>query len=31
MVAGRIAAETTSKELAADPEAQRRWLGVQTG
>jgi branched-chain amino acid transport system ATP-binding protein len=31
MVAGRIAAETTSKELASDPEAQRRWLGVQRG
>jgi branched-chain amino acid transport system ATP-binding protein len=29
MVAGRIAAETTSKELVSDPEAQRRWLGVQ--
>jgi branched-chain amino acid transport system ATP-binding protein len=31
MVAGRIVAETTSKELVADPEAQRRWLGVQHG
>jgi branched-chain amino acid transport system ATP-binding protein len=31
MVAGQIAAETTSKELIADPEAQRRWLGVQHG
>jgi branched-chain amino acid transport system ATP-binding protein len=31
MVAGRIAAETTSKELVNDPEAQRRWLGVQHG
>ena len=31
MVAGRIFAETTSAELANDPEAQRRWLGVETG
>jgi branched-chain amino acid transport system ATP-binding protein len=31
MVAGEIAAETTSKELVSDPEAQRRWLGVQHG
>ena len=31
MVAGQIAAETTSQELVADPEAQRRWLGVQHG
>jgi branched-chain amino acid transport system ATP-binding protein len=31
MVAGRIATETTSKELVSDPEAQRRWLGVQHG
>ena len=31
MVGGRIVAETTSKELVADPEAQRRWLGVQHG
>jgi branched-chain amino acid transport system ATP-binding protein len=31
MVAGKIVAETTSKELASDPEAQRRWLGVQHG
>jgi branched-chain amino acid transport system ATP-binding protein len=31
MVAGEIAAETTAKELVADPEAQRRWLGVQHG
>ncbi len=29
MVGGQIAAETTSKELVSDPEAQRRWLGVQ--
>jgi len=29
MVAGRISAETTSTELAKDPEAQRRWLGVE--
>src|SRR3954469_10938019 len=29
MVGGQIAAETTAKELAGDPEAQRRWLGVQ--
>jgi branched-chain amino acid transport system ATP-binding protein len=29
MVAGRIFAETTSSELANDPEAQRRWLGVE--
>jgi branched-chain amino acid transport system ATP-binding protein len=29
MVAGRIAAETTAQELANDPEAQRRWLGVE--
>ena len=31
MVAGRIAAETTGAELAHDPEAQRRWLGVERG
>jgi branched-chain amino acid transport system ATP-binding protein len=31
MVAGRIAAETTAAELAHDPEAQRRWLGVERG
>jgi branched-chain amino acid transport system ATP-binding protein len=31
MVAGRIFAETTSAELASDPEAQRRWLGVEHG
>jgi branched-chain amino acid transport system ATP-binding protein len=31
MVAGRIAAETTASELAHDPEAQRRWLGVERG
>jgi branched-chain amino acid transport system ATP-binding protein len=29
MVAGRIFAETTAAELASDPEAQRRWLGVE--
>jgi branched-chain amino acid transport system ATP-binding protein len=29
MVAGRIFAETTASELANDPEAQRRWLGVE--
>jgi branched-chain amino acid transport system ATP-binding protein len=31
MVAGRIFAETTSSELVNDPEAQRRWLGVEHG
>jgi branched-chain amino acid transport system ATP-binding protein len=31
MVAGRIFAETTATELAHDPEAQRRWLGVEHG
>jgi branched-chain amino acid transport system ATP-binding protein len=31
MVAGRIFAETTSAELVNDPEAQRRWLGVEHG
>jgi len=31
MVAGRIAAETTAGELASDPDAQRRWLGVERG
>jgi branched-chain amino acid transport system ATP-binding protein len=31
MVAGRIFAETTSTELATDPDAQRRWLGVEHG
>ena len=31
MVAGRIAAETTAAELVADPEAQRRCLGVERG
>ena len=31
MVAGTIAAETTAAELAHDPEAQRRWLGVERG
>jgi branched-chain amino acid transport system ATP-binding protein len=29
MVSGRIAAETTAERLAADPEAQRRYLGVE--
>ena len=29
MVAGRIAAETTAAELENDPEAQRRYLGVE--
>ncbi len=29
MVAGRIAAETTAARLASDPEAQRRYLGVE--
>jgi branched-chain amino acid transport system ATP-binding protein len=31
MVGGRIFAETTAGELATDPEAQRRWLGVEHG
>jgi branched-chain amino acid transport system ATP-binding protein len=31
MVAGRIFAETTAAELVSDPEAQRRWLGVERG
>jgi len=31
MVAGRIAAETTAQEIAGDPDAQRRWLGVERG
>jgi branched-chain amino acid transport system ATP-binding protein len=31
MVAGRIFAETTAAELAADPELQRRFLGVERG
>ena len=31
MVAGQIAAETTAAELVHDPEAQRRWLGVERG
>jgi branched-chain amino acid transport system ATP-binding protein len=31
MVAGQIATETTAAELASDPEAQRRWLGVERG
>jgi len=29
MVAGSIFAETTARELASDPEAQRRFLGVE--
>jgi branched-chain amino acid transport system ATP-binding protein len=29
MVAGRIAAETTARELNEDPDAQRRYLGVE--
>jgi branched-chain amino acid transport system ATP-binding protein len=29
MIAGRIAAETTAEELAKDPDAQRRFLGVE--
>jgi branched-chain amino acid transport system ATP-binding protein len=29
MVSGRIAAETTAAQLSADPEAQRRYLGVE--
>jgi branched-chain amino acid transport system ATP-binding protein len=31
MVAGRIFAETSAAELAADPELQRRFLGVERG
>jgi branched-chain amino acid transport system ATP-binding protein len=31
MVAGQIAAETTSGELTSNPDAQRRWLGVERG
>jgi branched-chain amino acid transport system ATP-binding protein len=31
MVAGRISTETTAAELVSDPEAQRRWLGVERG
>jgi ABC-type branched-subunit amino acid transport system ATPase component len=31
MVAGAIAAETTASKLANDPDAQRRWLGVEAG
>jgi len=31
MVAGRIFTETTASEIANDPEAQRRFLGVETG
>ena len=30
MVSGRIAAETTAAELIANPELQRRYLGVET-
>jgi branched-chain amino acid transport system ATP-binding protein len=29
MVAGRISTETTAEALTGDPEAQRRWLGVE--
>jgi branched-chain amino acid transport system ATP-binding protein len=29
MVAGRIAAETTATQLKDDPDAQRRYLGVE--
>jgi hypothetical protein len=29
MVSGRIAAETTASALEGDPEAQRRFLGVE--
>ena len=29
MVAGRIATETTSEALSGDPDAQRRYLGVE--
>ncbi len=29
MVAGQIAAETTAEELENDPDAQRRYLGVE--
>jgi branched-chain amino acid transport system ATP-binding protein len=31
MVAGRIFAETTASELVADPDLQRRFLGVERG
>lgn len=31
MVAGQIAAETTAGALVSDPDAQRRWLGVERG
>jgi branched-chain amino acid transport system ATP-binding protein len=31
MVAGAIATETTARALATDPDAQRRWLGVESG
>jgi branched-chain amino acid transport system ATP-binding protein len=30
MVSGRISAETTARQLAADPELQRRYMGVDT-
>jgi branched-chain amino acid transport system ATP-binding protein len=30
MVAGRIATETTAEQLAGDPDAQRRYLGVES-
>jgi branched-chain amino acid transport system ATP-binding protein len=29
MIAGRIAADTTATEIADDPSAQRRYLGVE--
>jgi branched-chain amino acid transport system ATP-binding protein len=29
MIAGRIAAETTAQEIESDPDAQRRYLGVE--
>ena len=29
MIAGQIAAETTAEELEKDPDAQRRYLGVE--
>ncbi len=31
MVAGQIATETTAGALVSDPDAQRRWLGVERG
>ena len=31
MVAGRISAETTAAALVADPDLQRRYLGVERG